>query len=66
MAQASLEGTDGKYFRETPLNLPQILNFFKAINVTPEIPFRPTGGDLFVFKTTDLLKKDDWKADGHT
>ena len=65
MAQALVEGTNGKYIRATSLNLSQILNFFRTDNVTTEIPFRPSGEELFVFKHPDILKKDDWKADGH-
>ena len=55
----------GRYIRTTSLSLSQILSFFKIDNVTLEIPSRPSGGELFVFKQPDILKKDDWKADGH-
>ena len=65
MAQALVEGANGRYIRTTSLSLSQILNFFKIDNVTLEIPFRLSGWELFVFKQPDILKKDEWKADGH-
>ena len=54
MAQALVEGANRRYIRTASLNLSQIVK-----------SFRPSGGELFVFKQPDILKKGNWKADGH-
>ena len=66
MAQAVLEAQDGKYTKELPTATTEILALFKSNEVVTSIPFRPSGGDLFVLSTENPLKIDDWKADGHT
>ena len=66
MAQAALDGNNGKYIRYYPLSTPEIQQLFNAESTVAEIPFRPSGGDLFIFRNDDVLKQNDWKADGHT
>ena len=66
MAQPVLDPQDGKYTRELRIGATEILAFFKSNQAVSTIPFRPSGGDLFVLSTEDPLKIDDWKSDGHT
>ena len=66
MAQAALDPKDGKFVRELPLGTTEILALFKSSEAVTNIPFRPSGGDLFLFSTEDPLRIDDWKSDGHT
>ena len=55
-----------QYTRELPIATTEILALFKSNEVVTSIPFRPSGGDLFVLSTENPLKIDDWKVDGYT
>ena len=46
------------------IGISELLILFKCEHTTSEIPFRPRGGDLFVYENDQGLQ-DDWKADGH-
>ncbi|XP_034021924.1 uncharacterized protein LOC117506533 [Thalassophryne amazonica] len=37
----------------------------KSLNTTASIPFRPHGGEVFLFKAEGPFQRNDWKADGH-
>ena len=52
-----------KLLKNDALGIQELLTLFEYEHTTPNVPFRPKGGDLFIFKSQ---KKDDWKADGHT
>ena len=63
MAQAMLTlERNSKLLRKNSLGISELLTLFEYEETTSEIPLRPKGGDLFIFKSK---KKDDWKADGH-
>ena len=53
--------------QHNPLKLQDALNIMleHEDHGISAIPFRPKGGQVFVFKPSDALHKDDWKADGH-
>lgn len=68
MAEAMLHSTEQIDERQSSLTSEEILNLFndnEAETVT-SIPFRPKGGSLYIFKTTNPNKRNDWKADGHS
>ena len=70
MAEAQLAGlikvqNNKTLIRRDTLALPELFQLFKSEHTSSEIPFRPKGGDVIVFKNSDG-KKDDWKADGHS
>lgn len=48
------------------LNLCEVLDLFQSNETVGSIPFRPKGGQIFVFKPGVPSKKNDWKADGHS
>ena len=54
-----------KLLTKGALGVAELLALFKYPDAISEIPFRPKGGAIFVFKISSS-KKDDWKADGHT
>ena len=51
--------------RKSPLSSVEILDFFKSKDTVSTIPFRPKGGQVFIYKTDVSNKRNDWKADGH-
>ena len=53
--------------QNTPLKIQEALNIMLANEDSgiSALPFRPKGGQVFVFKPLDSNSKDDWKADGH-
>lgn len=35
------------------------------IEVRTDVPFRPKGGQIFIYEPPDAVKQNDWRADGH-
>ena len=67
MAEAMLHSLDVSLRKETSLNAEEILNMLTEPSETvSNIPFRPKGGSLYIFKPETPLKRNDWKADGHS
>ena len=64
MAQAMLHGHCPKE-KQIPLTTGEVLELFRSDNTVQSIPFRPSGGQIFLFKPPSPIEKDDWKADGH-
>ena len=60
MAQATLD-----IEKQIPLTTREVLDWFNSVNVENKLPFRPKGGQIFLFKPLHPIEKDDWKADGH-
>ena len=64
MAQAMLHGHFPKE-KKSPLSTGEVLALFNSDDTVDSIPFRPNGGQIFIFKPPSSIEKDDWKADGH-
>jgi len=54
-----------KLLRKEALGVSELLTLFEYEQTISELPFRPHGGQLFIFRSTDS-KKMDWTADGHS
>ena len=52
-----------KLLTKDALGVAELLTLFEYPDAISEIPFRPEGGEMFVFKSASG-KKDEWKADG--
>lgn len=47
------------------LELSKVVHLMKTREGTNKIPFRPKAGDVYLYKPTSLVHKDDWRADGY-
>ena len=51
--------------RQEPLPVSDIDHLFLYHRQNKEVPFRPKGGEVYVYKPEDRLLEKDWVADGH-
>jgi hypothetical protein len=49
----------------TSLSLQEIVAFLQSDKATNLVPFRPKGGEVYLFKPTKPQCKSDWRADGY-
>ena len=53
--------------RQTPISIVEAIEILTTRNssTTNKIPFRPKGGEVYLFQPSSPSARNDWKADGH-
>ena len=51
--------------KNTPLPVSDVDHLFLYHRQNKEVPFRPKGGEIYVYKPNDPAQQRDWVADGH-
>ena len=52
--------------RHSVLQETEILELFnRQEGIVCDIPFKPKGGEVYLFKAKETFHQNDWRADGH-
>ena len=52
--------------RNSALTAADVDHLFLCHKHNREVPFRPKGGDIYVFKPDNAFELNNWVADGHS